>query len=345
MNMDQSLIKNIQGRISILKSELIDDLDQNINRMKAEHSAKGLLRSGASIKKVMEEINTLVDSYYSDILEHLKSLPLKTSSSLAGTLNREVEEGLSVITPLANERLSAITILVQKPDLYERILPDVEGENLKIKNRFENNLDAFLIDLSNTKEQTAKPWEDEILKIWRFATQGKRKKLTFPIVAIFILIPAVAGLSDSYTKIWTKLSDIVHQEKSAPTKSESNVFNEWIIAIGHAQSESSVKELKGNFKKAYLVSGHVNFKKEPIWVNDIFHVRHPIEKGIWIVVIDAFSGESSEKQVKKGLDEMAQLAFSSRELTDTLGYYLYGSQVIYYKKSDFINTYGEIVGQ
>ncbi len=343
--MDQSLIKNLQGRVDVLKGELIDDLDKNIERMKAEHSSKGLLRSGATIKKVMEGINNLVDSYYSDIFGHLKSLPLQVYPALEESLKQKIDEGISSILPLANDRLSAITSFVQKPELYERMLPDVETENSKIKLRFENDLNAYLIDLLNAQEQNTKPWEDEVLKLWRFATKGKRKVLTLPLVAIFILIPAFAGLSDSYSKILTKLSDIVQQEKSVPSKGESDVFDEWIIAIGHAESEKSAKELKSDFKKAYLASGHVNYKNEPIWVNDIFHVRHPKEKGIWLVVIDAFSGESSEKEVKKGLDEMAQLAFSSRQLTNALGHFLYGSSVIYYKKSDFIGTYGKIVGQ
>ncbi len=343
--MDQSLVENIQGRIDILKIELVDDLDSNIKRMKAEHLAKGLLRSGATVKRVMEEINNLVDKYYSDIFQHIKSYPLMFSSGLEEQLQEKVDKGLSSITPLVYERLSTITSFVQKPDLYERMLPEVEEENSKLKKRFENNLNAFCIELSKSNESNTKPWEEETLKLWRFATKGKRKVLTLPLVALFILIPAIAGLSDSYSKIWQKLSAVVHQEKSVPSKSESDVFNEWIIAIGRAKSEASAKELKAEFTKAYLSSGHVNYKNEPIWVNDIFHVRHPTEKGIWLVVIDAFSGESTEEQVKKGLNEMKQLAFSSRELTNTLGHYLYGSEVIYYKKADFINTYGEIVGQ
>jgi hypothetical protein len=343
--MDQSLKKNLQGRVDVLKNELIDNLDENIERIKAEHAAKGFLRSGATVKKVMGEINILVDSYYSDIFEHLKPLPLKVSPTLEECLIRDISDGISTILPLANDRLRAITTFVGKTDLYERMLSDVEAENSKIKIRFENDLNAYLIGLLNTQEHSTKPWDDEILKLWRFSTKGYRKALTLPLVAVFILIPALAGLFDSYSKILAKLSDIVTLEKSVPSKSESDVFNEWIIVIGHAKSEQSAKELMSDFKNSYLASGHLNYKNEPIWVNDIFHVRHPKEKSIWLVVIDAFPGESSEKKVKEGLDEMAQLAFSSRKLTNTLGHFLYGSSVIYYKKSDFIDTYGKIVGQ
>ena len=343
--MDQSSIENIQGRIEILKTELIDNLDRNIERMKAEHAAQGLLNSGASIKRVMEEINSLVSSYYSDLFGHIKKHPLTFSSTLEGELKEQINEGLASISPLANERLVAITKFVQKPDLYERMLPEVEDENNKIKKRFENDLNAFVIELKQSSESAMKPWEAELLKIWHYVTKGKRKIFILPIVAISIIIPGAAGISESYSSIWGMLSNTFQQKKAVPSKGESDVFNEWIIAIGHAQSEKSAKELKEEFKKAYLASGHINYKNEPIWINDIFHVRHPTEKGIWIVVIDAYSGESSEKQVKKGLNEMAQLAFSSRELTNTLGHYLYGSRVIYYRKSDFVNTYGNIIGQ
>lgn len=343
--MDQNLVKNIKNRVDILKQELIDELDNNIDRIKNEHAAKGLLRSGASIKRVMKEINNLVDKYYSDILQHIKSLPLVYSPSLEAQLKEKVDDGLSAIISMANERLSAITSFVQKPILYKQVLQDVEEENNKFRKRFENNLNTFCIDLSKSNEPNSKPWEEEVLKLWRFATKGKRKVLTFPIVAVFILIPAIAGLTDSYSRIWSTISATISQEKSVPLKSESDVFNEWIIAIGHAKNESAAKELKTEFIKAYLASGHVNYKNEPIWINDIFHVRHPTEKGIWLVVIDAFPGESTEEQVRNGLNEMAQLAFSSRELSNTLGHYLYGSRVFHYKKSDFINTYGEIIGQ
>lgn len=343
--MDQDLENNIMGKVDILCTDLLSELDLNIDRMKAEHSSKGLLISGATIERVMLDINSIIEKYYSEILEYIRTLPLTNSSGLEEKLNDLVKIGLNKLNAVAYERLNIITAFVGKPDLYERMLPEVEGESTKSEQRFHNSLNVFVIELSKRKSSNTKPWEEEIAKIWHFATKGKRKILTFPIVLIFLLLPALAGLSDSYLKIWNKLSTAIYKEKSVPSKSESDVFNEWIIAIGHAKNEKKALELKASFTKTYLASGHVNKYNEPIWVNDIFHVRHPTEKGIWLVVIDAFSGESTEKQVEAGLDEMAQLAFSSRELTNTFGHYLYGSKVIFYKKNDFINTYGEIIGQ
>ena len=44
--MEQGLLRNIQGRINILKNESIDDLDSNIEKMMSEHSANGAIEIG-----------------------------------------------------------------------------------------------------------------------------------------------------------------------------------------------------------------------------------------------------------------------------------------------------------
>ena len=191
----------------------------------------------------------------------------------------------------------------------------------------------------------SKPWEEELGKIWNVTTSGKRKFLTYPLLLILIIVPAIGGMSKSYKEAWTVVKGFVSPSRSVPSKSESDVFNEWVIVVGFAEDEKKAKALSEQFKSVYVQSGHVNYKSEPIWLNDIFYVRHPTEKGYWIVVIDALSGEATKESVEAELGVLMELAFESRGSTNTYGHYLYGSKVIYYSKNDFINSYGKIVGQ
>ena len=135
----------------------------------------------------------------------------------------------------------------------------------------------------------SKPWEDEVVKLWKFVTAGKRKFRSYPLLLIFVLIPALSGMTKSYSELISVTSSYFSSQKSVPSKAESDVFNEWVIAVGTAETEKKAKELRSSFKTVYLQSGHVNGNNEPIWINDIFYVRHPSEVGYWMVVIDALS--------------------------------------------------------
>ena len=346
--METNTLNNIKDRVSILQTDLLSELDSEIHKMKAEHAAKGLLRSGNTIKFVMNDIARIVEKYHSELLLHIKSLSLTLTPALENDILEIVNEKLSDIKISAYTRLNDTASFVGKPDLYEKVLPEVEAEVNKSSQRFKNLLNGLSIELSNKSKKNnsgSKPWETELAKIWHFLVAGKRKVLTIPLLFVLIFIPALSGIINSYGIFFESITLLINKKQSVPSKDESDVFNEWIISIGHSENEKKSKEMKSEFLKAYIASGHVNYKNEAIWKNDIFSVRHPTKEGIWLVVIDAFSGESTEKHVKKGLDELAELAFSNRELTNTLGHYLYGSKVMYYSKDNFIDTYGEIVGQ
>lgn len=339
------LIKNVEDKIGLLDDELISELDDSIRIMKADHSAKGLLKSGNTIKFVMDEINSTIEKYHFEIIKHIRSLPFSHSEKFEATVSEVVIDGFNRISVNAYKRLEEIATFAGRVELYERMLPEVMAEDRKSQERFKNSLNACSLELHNELNKESKPWEVELVKLWRYVTRGRRKTLTIPLLLVLIIIPASAGIIDSYKNVAEHLSAVLTSDKSIPSKAESDVFNEWIIAVGNTENEKKAIELKSKFIAAYISSNHVNYKNEPIWVNDIFHVRHPVEKGVWMVVVDAFSGPSSKSKVKEELNELALIAFSTRELANTFGHYLYGADVIYYAKNDFIGTYGEIVGQ
>lgn len=191
----------------------------------------------------------------------------------------------------------------------------------------------------------SKPWEEELAKLWSFATQGKRKIFTYPLLIIFIIFPSIGGIFNSYKEAWRAISSAVSPQKTVASKAESDLFNEWIIVTGYAQTEQSAKDLLEKIHDAYMNSGHINYKGEAIWRNDIFYARHPTEKEVWIVAIDALSGEATKETVETELGILMEHAFRDRESRNTFGHYLYGSKVEYYSKQDFIKTHGQLVGE
>ncbi len=248
--MEKNVISNIEAKISILETQLLDELDENIDKMKAEHSARGRLISDVTVRCVFTEIIDLHKSYYREILEHLKSITLSPSSRLEEQLSLLIEKGLLSIRPLAHKRLKQITEFVKSPNLYQNQIPKLEKEEEKLKRKFENDLNTFIIELSGSKMSSRKPWEGAIISLWNLTTKGKRKLLTYPMVIVFLLVPSISGLLDSYIKIWQTISDAFQSEVSVPTKSELDIFDEWIIVIGMTKLEVKAEKLKTQFKES-----------------------------------------------------------------------------------------------
>ena len=73
--MESKLLKNVEDKISLLRDDLIAELDESIRVMKADNSAMGLLKSGATVRAVVTSINSIVEKYHSEITYYIKGLP------------------------------------------------------------------------------------------------------------------------------------------------------------------------------------------------------------------------------------------------------------------------------
>lgn len=119
-----------------------------------------------------------------------------------------------------------------------------------------------------------------------------------------------------------------------PTPYENDVLDEWVLVITKSEDENRAERLLSEFKTSYEKSG------EKLWINDIFLVRDPRESGYWLIVIDTFSGPSSQAVVLKELNRLQSKFKESRELRNTIGRWFEKAEVMFYSSEDFVGSYG-----
>jgi len=147
--MNNELKENFVEKLRLIKSELIVNLNNDYKRMLAEHSRDGLLGSGATIKKTMNFIVLGNANLYTQVIEHLTRLNINYTKNL--------ESDIQILTKSAQEQFKFEALIVfqksteiaRSPNLYERMLPELESEMASNLAIFQNSLNAAVIELKN----------------------------------------------------------------------------------------------------------------------------------------------------------------------------------------------------
>jgi len=139
--------QNYQEKLRLVVDELTNDLDDKFKAMLSEHSAKGLIRSGDTIKRTMDFILESNAKLFQSVIEHMKELGL--------AYYPELESDIQSLAKLAQEsfkknaliRFQKSTELAGNPKLYERMLPELESGMATDLANFQNNLNAATVQL------------------------------------------------------------------------------------------------------------------------------------------------------------------------------------------------------
>jgi len=145
--MNNELKENFVEKLRLIRSEIIVKLNNDYKRMLAEHSRDGMLGSGATIKKAMNFIVLGNASLYSQVIEHLKKLNVNYTNSL--------ESDVQALAKSAQEqfKIEALTVfqksteIARSPNLYGRMLPELESEMASNLAVFQNSLNAVILEL------------------------------------------------------------------------------------------------------------------------------------------------------------------------------------------------------
>ena len=165
-----------------------------------------------------------------------------------------------------------------------------------------------------------------------------------PLFVLLFLIPATAGLVDSYSKAFAYLRPLLPLSATelSPDQRELLDQEEWGLIVASAPSETDAARLRNDFKEAYGQSGHKNANGELIWQNDILVVRDPRTVGKWLVVIDMYPGPASRESIQTGVSEMLVAEQRTGVRGDPLERWLNGSAPYRFTKTEFEATYGKI---
>ena len=150
--MHPEIKENFQEKLRLIVIDLVKILDDNIDAMLREHAAKGLVHSGITIKRTMGFIAEGNHSLYKEIIDHLKSLNIDYYPNIDRDIQLLAESVQNLFKSESLLRLYKSTEHAGKPDLYERMIPDVEAGMASERAKFQNTLNATIVQLKLNKQ-------------------------------------------------------------------------------------------------------------------------------------------------------------------------------------------------
>lgn len=125
----------------------VDALDRDIHALKASHAAKGLLKSGATLKQVRDLCIKTLDGLAADLtsaveaVKHSKDIQLLKSPNIVAVFERVVPRN----TPFAHERLSEAVKLVEQPNLLDGLHSDVVSHHADVTAELKTKVERLII--------------------------------------------------------------------------------------------------------------------------------------------------------------------------------------------------------
>lgn len=144
-------------KLRLVVTELLSELDQNIKLMLAEHSRDGKLGCGDTIRKTMEYISAGNASFYQKALDHFSHLSPKYNHQLELEVQNLAKSVQYSFKQEALQRLKKSTEIARSPNLYERMLPDVESSMATDLANFQNLLNSAVIALNRQQNHAMSP--------------------------------------------------------------------------------------------------------------------------------------------------------------------------------------------
>ncbi|MCL6417820.1 hypothetical protein MIB92_19380 [Aestuariirhabdus sp. Z084] len=144
--------QNLKDKCKILAQDQTVAFDESVERMKRENAANGLLKSGNSIKFVMNLIEEKAVEFYDIAFSHIQALKFTFDPNLESDVGRIVKAELNNFVGPLYDRMAAVCALTGKPELHTRMKPDVELAVERAEKRFDNSLQHYVLDLENSQK-------------------------------------------------------------------------------------------------------------------------------------------------------------------------------------------------
>ncbi len=143
--------ENFNEKIRLVVTDLLNTLDNDIKVMLRDHSAKGKLRSGDTIRRTMDLIFKGNSELYNAAISQFQTLEIPYNASLESDIQRIANTAQKQYKSECLPRLQKSTEHTGKPNLYERMLPEVEAAMATDLAKFQNSLNAAVVQLKLNK--------------------------------------------------------------------------------------------------------------------------------------------------------------------------------------------------
>jgi len=145
--MHSEIKQNYIEKLRLVSLGLLEALDQDIKIMLREHARDGLVGSGATIKKTMDFIAQGNSSLYQAVLTHLSTLNPRFYPQLEPDVQALAKAAQDIFKKESLACLKKSTEIARNPQLYERMLPEVEAAMATDLANFQNSLNAAALEL------------------------------------------------------------------------------------------------------------------------------------------------------------------------------------------------------
>ena len=145
--MAADLERNLEQELAHRFESALAALDNEIGAMKSQHAAKGLLLSGATLGKVRELCNSLLDRLADDLAnatEVLREAP-EFNQLVAGRIVAMFGRVVLPDVPFAHARLEDAVNLVKQPRLLDRLHAEVVAHHGDVSRALRTRLERILL--------------------------------------------------------------------------------------------------------------------------------------------------------------------------------------------------------
>lgn len=132
--------------------DIVGVLDENIRSMLVEHAANGLLRSGNTIKRTMDFIAQGNEALYQAIIDHLQSLDIAYYPAIEADIQAMAGGAQEYFKSESLPWFQKSTEHAGNPSLYESMLPDLESSMAADLAKFQNTLNATVVQLKLNRQ-------------------------------------------------------------------------------------------------------------------------------------------------------------------------------------------------
>lgn len=191
--------QNFEEKLRLVIKELLATLDNDYEAMLRMHAAKGLLRSGNTIKATMNLISCSDANFYSEVLDHIDTLKLQYNSTIESDIVQLTNNAQDSFKVKVIEKFTKSTEVTNSAKLFDRLLPDVETDLANNRAVFLNSLNAKIIDIKKTSKSSIEKilWVIEIIIVltsifiagmWFKDPQGNYEPI---LVGLGLVIPLI----------------------------------------------------------------------------------------------------------------------------------------------------------
>ena len=152
--MHPEIEENMKEKLRLLVVDLISAVEKKMQLMMADHSAKGMLKSGNTIKKTMDYISEENKTLYKESINYLNESSLNYHPELEINVQKLVKEAHETYKNDVLVRFQKSTDVVGNPNLYQRMLPEIESSMASDLAKFQNELNLLLAKLKHANKAT-----------------------------------------------------------------------------------------------------------------------------------------------------------------------------------------------